>query len=261
MDEDLSFEEVTRLLIGLRSIGAKTVEFTGGGDPTMYHAINESIKFSKELGYEIGMISNGVAIHSHITDESLSYLKWLRVSSNALDFVDSLDLNIKDRGFTGTFGFSFVWDKTPNSNTIKKLFDHVEKYDPKYVRVVTNCLATNEEQIENNAKISKVVEGWGKPFFYQPKNFIKHNRCWWCYVKPFILHDGWVYPCSSVVLNSGSEGKFNSQFRWVRIEDLINKYNEDLTPFPTNNCDHCVFYSNNRIMDSVVTYNEMENFV
>jgi len=47
--DTLSIEQVKTTLDEFKKLGAKTVEFTGGGDPTMYKHINEVLGYSKEL--------------------------------------------------------------------------------------------------------------------------------------------------------------------------------------------------------------------
>ncbi len=90
--------------------------------------------------------------------------------------------------------------------------------------------------------------------------FERSEKCYWCHIKPFVLHDGYVYPCSSVVLNSDADGKFNDQYRWTKMEDLQDKYEEEMKPFSTDNCNHCVFKQQNDVIDMIL-HPVMENFV
>ena len=259
MHEDLDYQTVVELLERLARIGLKTVEWTGGGDPTMYKHINSVIFNAHIMDLDQGLITNGVLLKDEvIRPDVLGKLKWIRISMNSLDYVDRLDLSLK--GFKGTLGFSYVMHET-SQYTLPRLQDYVLKYQPAYVRIVTNCLATHEEQEENNRKYTEMVEEMGSPYFYQAKRFDTPKQCWWNYIKPFVLHDGWVYPCSSVVLNSGSEGKFHEKYRWVKIEDLPNVYDKVMEPYPTNNCDHCVFKYQNEIVGGLINPTGHQNFV
>jgi len=254
--EDLDLFETTLLLTRLADQGLKTVEWTGGGDPTMYDQINRLIEMAGMLGLEQGMITNGILLRDKLTEKSLGSLKWVRVSINSLEYVDEVRLpEIK-----GTLGFSYVINEKMTDDVVQRIQQHVEKYNPEYVRVVTNCLATDSEQKRNNEIYSKLIEKWGKPYFYQPKVFERSKECYWCYIKPFVLHDGFVYPCSSVVLNEHAEGKFHERYRWTRMEDLQYKYEEEMKPFPTYNCNHCVFKQQNDLVDMILNP-VMENFV
>ncbi|MCK5609735.1 radical SAM protein [Candidatus Pacearchaeota archaeon] len=254
--EDLHIQDLVALLDSLVDIGLKTVEWTGGGDPTMYEDINTIIKVASTMGLEQGMITNGILLRDKLTKHSLDLLKWVRVSVNSLEYVHAVELpEIK-----GTLGFSYVINEKTADDVMARIEQHAVRYQPKYVRVVTNCLATDEEQEVNNKIYGKMVEKWGKLYFYQPKVFERSEKCYWCYLKPFVLHDGYVYPCSSVVLNSDADGKFNDQYRWTRMEDLQDKYEEEIDPFPTDNCNHCVFKEQNDLIERIL-HPEMENFV
>jgi len=257
--EDLPEDDLIKTIIYLSSKGLKTVEWTGGGDPTLYEHINAFIGFCNNLGFEQGFITNGLLLKERIEPDRLKLLKWVRISMNCLDYKPQVDLpEIK-----GTLGFSYVMNDLTTDEILLNLSEHVKKYNPKYVRIVPNCLATFEEQEENNRNISQIVKMWGEPYFYQAKNFSRPERCWWGYVKPFLLHDGYFYPCSSVVLNEGSDKTFHHKYRWAHLSEIGTLFNgkEKMVPFPTENCSHCVFRPQNDLMDSIVNPNDMINFV
>lgn len=257
--EDLSEGGLLGLLTAMKDLGAKTVEWTGGGDPTLYHHINEFIQICDFMKYKQGFITNGLLLRERLEEKSLGMLHWIRISMNCLDYVEKVD--IPKEKLNGVLGFSYVMNERTNEGSLSCLARHMEKYQPKYVRIITDCQATEEEQIENNKRYSKLVSGWGEPYFYQAKVFSRPERCWWCYVKPFVLHDGWVYPCSSVVLNEGTNYTFHSDFRWVRMEDLPGLYKKEAAFFPTEKCSHCVFRNQNDDLDSVINPTGMEDFV
>ena len=254
--EDLDPKAIMEVMEKLTALGLKTVEYTGGGDPTMYKHINSVMSYAHHLGLQQGMITNGVFLKKKIVQENLNHLSWLRISMNCLDYVT--DINIPK--IKGILGFSYVMNDMTNGFVLKKLNHMVVKHKPKYVRIVPNCLVTKERQEINNKLYSKKIASWGEPYFYQAKIFDRPENCYWCYFKPFILHDGFVYPCSSVVLHSGAEGKFHEKFRWVRMEDLPSVYKKKIAPFPTKDCDHCVFKGQNDLIEMLLNP-QMENFI
>jgi len=225
--EDLDPKQLVEVMTRLRNRGLKTVEWTGGGDPTMYKDINYVMESAHAIGLQQGMITNGVFLKKKVVAKNLNRLAWLRISMNCLDYVSDVDIpKIK-----GVLGFSYVMNEK------------------------TDVLVLSNNKIYGD-KIAK----WGAPYFYQEKIFDRPDHCYWCYFKPFILHDGFVYPCSSVVLHSGAEGRFNDQFRWVRMEDLPDIYKEEMAPFPTKDCDHCVFKEQNDSVGMILNP-QMENFI
>lgn len=253
----------TDVLIGLsvmRTLGLKTVEWTGGGDPTMWEPLSRSIRFSSMLGLQQGLITNGVRLKDTLSYSELALLTWIRVSLNCINYVS--DLQLPEIPGNVTVGFSYCIEEDDILDELKdKLMPYVEKYNPRYVRLVPNCLVSLTDQIYHNQFYSEHIDDWGKPFFYQKKVFNQTERCWWCYIKPFVLHDGWVYPCSSVVLNSGAEGRFHDRYRWCEFSHLPERYTNIAFAYNGNGCDHCVFSGNNELVDYVVNYKGMENFV
>lgn len=245
-NESLKFDDLIGVIYKLHNVGLKTVEWTGGGDPTLYSEINNAIQACSDLGLEQGFITNGIALGN--IERNLHLLKWLRISMNCLDYVESIEIP----QFKGVLGFSYVMNAKTTKETLMRLDGYVEKYNPTYIRIVPNCQVSDAQQIENNDKYSKMVQAWGPRYFYQAKTFSKPERCWWGYVKPFILHDGWVYPCSSVVLNSDSERQFHNKYRWVKMENLPGLYSKPILALPSNNCNHCVFHNQNAIMEDII---------
>ena len=261
--EDLDVSAVQDLILNIYNYGLKSVEWTGGGDPTMWHSINEMIEWLNNwshlsyLEIKQGMITNGVAVTEKISQKNLDMLTWLRISMNCLDYVPTINIpEIK-----GTLGFSYVVNDKTTEDVWERLDKYVCLYRPSYVRIVPNCQATDEQQVENNRMLGEMVEKKGKPYFYQAKVFQKPDECYWCYLKPFLLHDGWVYPCSSVVLNYDAERKFHEKYRWEKMEDLPLIYAKKVRPFPTEHCNHCVFFNQNELIRSIIHPSGMEDFI
>lgn len=255
--EDLSIDQIIQLISDLEPKGLKTVELTGGGDPTLYPKINELIHWiSTRWHISQGLITNGVALSANIIQENLDNLSWLRISMNCLDYVDSIEIpDIK-----GTLGFSYVMNEKTDERVIDRLKRYTKVYHPRYVRIVPNCQASHKEQEENNKRFSKEIGEWGPPFFYQAKNFKSPQQCWWGYFKPYISHDGWAYRCSSVVLNDDADRKFNEKYRWVKIEDLAGLYDKPAESANTE-CSNCVFMQQNELIDMLNAETEMGDFI
>jgi MoaA/NifB/PqqE/SkfB family radical SAM enzyme len=262
--EDLDHIMLRKVIARLQNVGLRTVEWTGGGDPTLYEKINEMIEYCSLRKLKQGLITNGVALKENISSSSLEKLSWIRISMNCLEYVQDISIP----RFKGTLGFSFVLNSTINNEVLAKVKEYADKYKAKYVRLVPNCQATDEEQEENNRTYPKVAESMGEPFFYQVKSFQQPASCYWCYFKPFLLHDGYAYPCSSVVLNGTADKRFHEKFRWCEIESLPSKYNRDkilkdgsFPPFPTKDCDHCVFTMQNDLLHTLREKSGMEDFI
>lgn len=258
-NEELTINQVAILLEKMANKGSRTVEWTGGGDPTMWSSLGQAMNIAHYFKYEQGLITNGLKVAEMLSWHNLARLKWMRISMNCLDYVDEVNIP----SILGTLGFSYVWNSKTTEDVLARLDGHIMQYNPKYVRIVPDCQATVEEQLENNIILAKKVTEMKRlgPYFFQPKEFDSPERCWWGHFKPFILHDGYVYPCSSVVLNTTSDYTFHKKFRWCRIEDLPRMYDKQIYPFKTKHCDHCVFKQQNDLVESLVTPTGMENFI
>ena len=256
-DESLDINDLLPFLRSLMRYGLKAIEISGGGDPTCYDRINTLIGSAFEMGLEVGLITNGILLKDRIQLDILDLVNWVRVSMNCLDYVDEIELpKIK-----GVLGYSYVHNDNTTSETYDRIDKYVSKYNPSYVRIVPNCQVSDEEQEDHNIVLSKMVAKMGEPYFYQVKTFEKPKQCWVGYFKPFLLHDGWIYPCSSVVLNEDSQDKFHPKYRWCRMEHYLDKIKEEMKPFDNGSCTSCVFCQNNNILDATMGDGEMCNFI
>jgi hypothetical protein len=251
--ENLDRYDIFKIIDHLPSL--RTVEWTGGGDPTQYDYIREVIAYAHMKGLRQGFITNGIDLV-----ESLSYdvhlLDWVRVSLNSLDYVDDIRLPAFNKGI---LGFSYVMNDLTHLH-LDKIKEFVKKHNPKYVRIVPNCQTSYAELKGRNDYFSELVGNWGSPYFYQAKSFSKPSRCWWGHFKPFLLHDGFIYPCSSVVLNDTAERSFHSKFRWKTISEFIESSNNVAVPYDCKNCTHCVFGEQNNLVEALID-DEMEDFI
>jgi len=254
--ESLPLEDIMVFINQMKRLGARTIEWTGGGDPTQYQFINSCIYYASKMGYKQGLITNGVELIDKV-GETIACLDWIRISLNALEYVDEIQI---PKDYKGTLGFSYVINKKTNDESIKKIKECAIEYNPKYVRIVPDCQISAKELNEKNHFFSEWIAEWGAPFFYQAKSFSQPKRCWWGHIKPFLLHDGYVYPCSSVVLNDTAERSFHEKFRWHRMNQFASIFGEQAIPFDCKDCTNCVFGAQNSLIESLID-EEMEDFV
>jgi len=242
--DELTLDEVKNTLNEFKKLGALAVELTGGGDPSVYPFINETIEYAHELGYDVGMISNGVAVKKNIKQENLDKLTWLRISLNSLDYVESIDVP----AIKGTLGFSYVWNQKTNTDMLDRLSRYAEKYRAEFVRVVPNCLNIEEQKLYQD-EIRPLIAKYPKLFFQQ-KQYKVPGRCWFGYLKPFVTPDGNISRCSA---NPLIERKFNSKFVMATINDIPGMYKEAKS-FDTSNCKEgkCFFKEQNDFIASLI---------
>ncbi len=247
--EELSLEQSIKVLEDFKKLGAKTVDLTGGGDPTMYKHINDVIEYAAYNYDGIGLITNGVKL-DNISYKNLSRLTWLRISLNSLDYVEDIKLDVPPNV---TLGFSYVITDLSNEEQLDKIAAYANKYNATYVRIVPNCLSI--EDINKSTEMIKPYLEKHQNFFFQQKKYVVPNKCWMGRIKPFVNADGYVYHCSA---NPLIDRKFNSNFTLCHIDDIIKtweaSYGRDIS-FNTCNCQEgkCFFAEHNNLIGQIIS--------
>lgn len=72
-------EKMLEIVDDLAEIGTKAVAFSGGGEPTVYPYINETLKRVLDRGINLAIITNGTRLQGE-TAELLAHAKWVRLS-------------------------------------------------------------------------------------------------------------------------------------------------------------------------------------
>lgn len=241
-------------------LGIKTVEITGGGDPLLYPKLNDYLSYLLTADVQVGIITNGIGINKKIHPELMAKLSWIRISSNVLDYKDEIEI---PKNFNGTLGFSYCWtDGLSTEEQLLKIKTIALENNVQYIRMVPNCLATKEELQKQHELLVPLVDKLGEPFFYQQKEFGTPNKCYWGYMKPFLYCDGYVYPCSSTVLNANADKQFNPSYRWYHWEDISKIYEKEIiSAVNTKDCTHCVFCDQNDMLEYALNKQPHENFI
>ena len=117
--EDLDPHKLFDFIGTIKKLGAKTIEWTGGGDPTMYTYINECIDLANSLDLKQGFITNGIAL-DNLDTQSLESLTWMRISMNGLDYGKRAKSPDK-KHFSGTLGFSYVMNDKTSPDVLSRL--------------------------------------------------------------------------------------------------------------------------------------------
>jgi MoaA/NifB/PqqE/SkfB family radical SAM enzyme len=74
---------VLQTLAEFRSMGGKSVEFTGGGEPTLHPDFAMIVDFAQKLGLKTAVITNGILLRKRLPPALLAKLDWLRISIDA----------------------------------------------------------------------------------------------------------------------------------------------------------------------------------
>lgn len=259
-----NYKELVQATMKFKDLGIKTIEITGGGEPTLFHKLDDYILFCDSLGLQIGLITNGIHAAKVLSKKALKILSWMRISMNSLDYVKKIDIPV----INGTLGFSYCWGDKASEKGLERLVGIAKKAKGEYLRVVPDCCCTKEELQYQHQIIEPIVENMAKisgfPVFYQKKEFERPNKCYWGYFKPFLYCDGYIYPCSSTVLNDDAGKQFNKIYRLCHWADADNLYDGEgslSNLLDTSKCNHCVFTAQNNFIELLTTKIKHSNFI
>jgi MoaA/NifB/PqqE/SkfB family radical SAM enzyme len=261
LEDEMSLEECQNVLTTYKKLGAKTVEISGGGDPTSYKYINQIIPYAYWAeGYQLGMITNGLLLNKNINFDNLKCFTWIRVSLNTLDYVDDFSLDIPKNV---TLGFSYVVNDKTTKETLEKIKEYYEKYNAKYVRMVPNCLS-----LEDIEKSREMINGYIKDypeFFLQEKEYQVPEKCYIGYLKPYVYKvDGEIYsfPCSALALH---ERQFTKEQALYTYKDVWKFYEKDIKALDPKcfgcKSGKCFFKEHNDMVNSLLLPVEHEDFI
>lgn len=258
---DLTLDQIKFVIGKLQPLGLKAVILSGGGEPTLYKPINELLAYLHAAGLEIGLITNGILLSRNISPANLKRLSWVRISANALDYVD--DIEIPRLGRKTVLGFSYIWNPKTSSRIIKKIVAKIEEQRETnpvtYVRMLPDCNLETAELEKMHKKLHAVTRKLGDPFFHQYKTHNTPSECHLGRVHPVLYTDGNIYPCDSLVLNSPPDDKrFHNKFALCRWDEVGRFYRRKIAGslVDTRNCPCCVFCRQNELLIKIIAAKE-----
>lgn len=248
----IEWDKLVKLLEDFRSLGAKALEITGGGNPMLYRDkaakkdINDVVRLAADLGFDVGIITNTENLERHLKPEVYDCINWIRVSLIKLDEGKAPE----DYDF-GSFpkdkiGLSYIIYDSTNG-----VPDELSRTNKPYVGTTVESIQRIAKLIELNPEIkfcriggNALVEGYQREIQnrfrsiveeidVQSKFFIKDvwDNCKpfddGCYVgltRPYIAPhpeggDYQVYVCTSHVLEKRT---YDLEFSLGSIDDVID---------------------------------------
>ena len=269
----IPFKDIVKGLKDFRSLGAKSVEITGGGNPLLYPKINEVIDLAYKLGYDIGIICNSINPGKYLTKESAKKLTWYRVSISGYHNIPHFSHKQYDLSVIpeGKLSFSYIINKDTTKSILLDIIKLVKtRPDVKFVRIAPDYLKNDmisTFKTKWEPMIAKLDKG-GKFFF---KELIGGclpypEFCGIGMIRPYVCEDGYVYICSSFVLRNR---KLEPEWRLGHITDVKGiykraneKFKKEGIPYdaPIDKCYHCLLPNNNKFLHTVIRKMEDASF-
>lgn len=247
----LPFEKIKQVLRDFKTLGAKSVEITGGGEPLIYRDkdtkddINSIVEYAHELGYDIGIITNTLKL-SRLKQENYDKINWIRVSLIKLDEgyepedfdfcgfpPEKMGLSyIIYEGDTGTGNRLGKPYKPTDVDTIRRIARVLELHpELKFVRIAGNCLIKG-----NNAQIRTQFKQVIDEIDTLNKIFIKDigdddspfdDGCYVGMIRPYVAPEPHgtgkyqVYICTSHVLNKQN---YDLDYSLCDVDNIISTW-------------------------------------
>jgi len=114
----INIDSLKRYLKDFSEMGGKAVTFAGQGEPTFYRHFEEAVGAAKDVGLQLGMMTNGVFKNRYCPLIGDSF-EWIRISLDTLD-----EVKYKE------------WKEVDGVKIIKKNIEELVKYP---VRIGINC--------------------------------------------------------------------------------------------------------------------------
>ena len=256
----IPFKDIKQILADFKTLGAKSVEITGGGNPMLYRDretkenINHIIRFANSLGLDVGIITNSHTF-KNLESDVIDMINWIRVSLIKLDEgKEPEDYYFGDVPYD-KLGFSYIiYDGQKNEDgeyiadelsrtnkvytgttidTIEKMAKLIKLHpDAKFVRIAGNCLikgnnaATRDRWKDVITSVDKNNKFFIKDIGYDDDAY--RSGCYVGLIRPYIApnpHGGdyQVYVCTSHVLNTRT---YDLDWSLGSTKDIIKIWND-----------------------------------
>jgi len=240
-------------------LGTRAVEITGGGEPTLYSHINETITFLNSLGMHMGINTN--ALESQRV-EHWECFDWVRVAFNALDFYDNINIDpIRKSG--AYISGCYIWNDLTTLETFKKIVAFASEH--KIVcRIAPDCIKSLKEIDQAVESVREIVKEFGNEYVFLSDfnidTYRHNNNCYLHLIKPFFYTDGFVYPCPSMELAHEHDYQVNHEYRVCRYDDVLNFYRNDALNIPERTCSYCKYAKQQIVLEEVLTETTFNEF-
>jgi MoaA/NifB/PqqE/SkfB family radical SAM enzyme len=266
---ELNQDALMSALDQMSSVGADSIEHTGGGEPTMYKGLNAVILHANYLGLKQGMNTNCLKVPEHLRYDLIS---WVRIGMNVFDggkqdVIKRFEENaIAIKKQTKVSACYIVTDKCNNDwiNNIENVIAFAERNEIP-TRITPDCIKHKPDidAIINKIKL-RVAEYKCKHVFVSDFNIYlgdrKNNNCMIHMMKPFLYTDGWVYCCPSSELAIENTKDMLPKYRVCRMEDIQDYYNTKFEVF-THTCSYCKYTKQNELLSALIEETTDNEFV
>jgi len=262
---ELSTKELSDLLESVKIVGAEAIEWTGGGEPTLYRGLADATRQAKDLGLAVGMCTNGLVKN---VDLDYSLFDWVRVSMNVFDKYKDRSAwksTVKEMQEFTKVTACYVASKDITESIFYDItsFANMNKIP---TRITPDCIQPKEDIQELIDKLKGYeAKLWDNKYaFISDFNTYLGDRiddkCMIHMIKPFVFPDGFVYSCPSSELAPENGKTVPEAFRICAIDDIVRYYEKEFQ-IKDRGCSYCKYTKQNEILKSLIVEVDDVKFV
>lgn len=251
---EMPYETLSKAIMDFKSLGVKSIEFTGGGEPTLYPKINDAIDLASSLNLAMGINTNCLTIDKV---KDWSKFSWVRISANSFDeknkSLEKFKENVKYlKTVTNVTACYIVYKDLEDLTVLKDIIEFANE-NKILTRITPDCIQ-NIDGIKNLIQTIKTYISQFKDNTYafcsdfniyfdkRPEDFCAIHM-----IKPFLYTDGYIYKCPSSELAKENGKVVRDIFRVCKAEDILDYYKNNFEVF-SHDCSYCKYTKQNEIL-------------
>jgi len=209
---ELNYEDFCKGVDVLQKYGLKAVEFSGGGEPTLWKDFDNAVRYVNDKKLNLSLVTNGIKLND-ISEDVLGKFNWIRISIQSVKQLK--DININHIPYNVRKSFSYIvysYEQFPSIRFLSLLAEEmnfvirIAPYRP--------CDDAFEYCLE------KEVEKFGYPLVFFKKVMGKPLGCYFTYIRAAIDWNGNFLPCPSIELSNEYAGTIPDNFPICHVSKL-----------------------------------------
>jgi len=257
---NLDFGLLKSALDQVHNLGVKAVEWTGGGEPTLYSHINEATEYVAQKNMKLGMNTNALSI-DRIKEKNWKKFQWVRVALNVFDGNDKARIkkfeeNVKYLQNKTKITACYIVSQEIGCKNIGEVIKFTNKY--KIIsRLAPDCIQTKDNIEKQINEIKEELKKYKDHQYISLSDFNVYlferedNACLMHMWKPFLYTDGYVYACPSSELAIENNRTMQPKFRVCHASEIEKYYKNNFEVFH-HACSYCKYAKQNQILDSLL---------
>ena len=223
--------------------GVEAIEYSGG-EPTLYPQISQCIRLVHELGMKQGLITNGLALTTTLSEEEQGFCAWIRVSLDALTYgIPIPHPNIPE---TTRLTTSYIWSSASTESILAEVAQW-SGIQGTPCRVVPDAFLPLGSELREACKKACKAIGYPLVLINRDENRKVPDYCLMANWKPALAWDSFLYACCySAVREWGMD--LCPEFRTAPMEQIEPYY--ETTPIHDlgHRCSSCLGWMENNIL-------------